>query len=104
MILIVDDDPSVLASLSLLLKQAGFVSHVVSGPANAQSWLASHPCQLVLQDMNFTRQTTGEEGLSLLTAIRAAHPQLPVVLITAWGSIDLAVRGMKAGASDFITK
>ncbi len=104
MILIVDDDPSVLASLSLLLKQAGFASHVASGPADAQAWLASHPCQLVLQDMNFTRQTTGEEGLSLLTAIRAAHPQLPVVLITAWGSIDLAVRGMKAGASDFITK
>ena len=104
MILIVDDDPSVLASLSLLLKQAGFASHAVSDPADAQAWLASHLCQLVLQDMNFTRQTTGEEGLSLLTAIRAAHPQLPVVLITAWGSIDLAVRGMKAGASDFITK
>ncbi len=104
MILIVDDDPSVLASLSLLLKQAGFASHTSSGPADAVAWLSAHSCQLVLQDMNFTRQTTGEEGLALLASIRASHPRLPVVLITAWGSIDLAVRGMKAGANDFITK
>jgi two-component system NtrC family response regulator len=104
MILIVDDDPSVLASLSLLLKQAGYASHAVAGPADATHWLAVHPCELVLQDMNFTRQTTGEEGLSLLAAIRSGYPHVPVVLITAWGSIDLAVRGMKAGASDFITK
>jgi DNA-binding NtrC family response regulator len=104
MILIVDDDPSVLASLSLVLKQAGYASHAVPGPADARAWLAGHPCELVLQDMNFTRQTSGEEGLALLNAIRASHPQLPVVLITAWGSIDLAVRGMKAGANDFITK
>jgi DNA-binding NtrC family response regulator len=104
MILIVDDDPSVLASLSLLLKQAGYVSHTVPGPSDARAWLAAHPCELVLQDMNFTRQTSGEEGLALLAAIRASHPQLPVVLITAWGSIGLAVRGMKAGANDFITK
>ena len=59
MILIVDDDPSVLASLSLLLKQAGFASHTSSGPADAVAWLSAHSCQLVLQDMNFTRQTTG---------------------------------------------
>jgi two-component system NtrC family response regulator len=104
MILIVDDDPSVLASLSLVLKQAGYASHAVPGPADARAWLAGHPCELVLQDMNFTRQTSGEEGLALLNAIRASDPQLPVVLITAWGSIDLAVRGMKAGANDFITK
>ena len=54
--------------------------------------------------MNFSRRTTGEEGMELLAQVRAAHPTLPVVLITAWGSIDLAVRGMKAGASDFIVK
>jgi DNA-binding NtrC family response regulator len=104
MILIVDDDPSVLASLSLLLKQAGYPSHAVPGPTDARAWLAAHPCELVLQDMNFTRQTSGEEGLALLAAIRGSHPHLPVVLITAWGSIDLAVRGMKTGANDFITK
>ena len=59
---------------------------------------------LVLQDMNFSRGTTGEEGLELLAAIRRLRPRLPVILITAWGSIGLAVEGMKAGAADFVTK
>ena len=59
---------------------------------------------LVLQDMNFSRQTTGEEGLALLSSIRAIDAKLPVILMTAWGSIELAVEGMKRGASDFITK
>jgi len=104
MILIVDDDPSVTASLALLLKQAGYASYAVAGPADALTWLEANRCDLVLQDMNFSRRTTGEEGMELLAQVRAAHPALPVVLITAWGSIDLAVRGMKAGASDFIVK
>jgi DNA-binding NtrC family response regulator len=104
MILIVDDDPSVTASLALLLKQAGYASYAVAGPPDALTWLEANRCDLVLQDMNFSRRTTGEEGMELLAQVRAAHPALPVVLITAWGSIDLAVRGMKAGASDFIVK
>jgi DNA-binding NtrC family response regulator len=104
MILIVDDDPSVTASLALLLKQAGFRSHTTASPSEALDWLAAHACDLVIQDMNFTRRTTGEEGLDLLARIRSMRPSLPVVLITAWGSIQLAVQGMKAGASDFITK
>ncbi len=104
MILIVDDDLSVTSSLTLLLKQQGMATHVEHSPAAALAWLAGHPCALVLQDMNFSRQTSGAEGLDLLRRIRAAHPELPVVLITAWGSIALAVEGMKAGATDFITK
>ena len=104
MILIVDDDASVTASLALLLKQAGYASHSVSGPEAALAWLGQEPCQLVIQDMNFSRRTTGEEGLALLTRIRSIAPKLPVILITAWGSIGLAVEGMKAGAADFITK
>jgi two-component system NtrC family response regulator len=104
MILIVDDDPSVTASLALLLKQSGYASHAAASPAEALAWLEAHACDLVLQDMNFTRRTTGEEGLDLLAKIRALQPDLPVVLITAWGSIQLAVQGMKAGATDFITK
>jgi len=104
MILIVDDDPSVTASLALLLKQAGYATHSVASPADALAWLDTHPCELVVQDMNFTRRTTGEEGLDLLGRIRALRPGVPVVLITAWGSIQLAVQGMKAGATDFITK
>ena len=104
MILIVDDDPSVTASLGLLLKQGGYASHASAGPSEALAWLSSHEPELVLQDMNFSRQTSGEEGLALLAKVREAHPGVPVVLITAWGSVDLAVRGMKAGASDFIVK
>ncbi len=104
MILIVDDDPSVTASLALLLKQAGYRSHAVGTPADATAWLDAHAADLILQDMNFSRQTTGQEGLDLLAQIRQSRPAIPVVLITAWGSIDLAVRGMRAGASDFIVK
>jgi len=104
MILIVDDDPSVTASLALLVKQSGYVSQSAASPAEALDWLRAHECDLVLQDMNFSRQTTGQEGLALLGAIKALRPALPVVLITAWGSIQLAVEGMKAGAADFITK
>jgi DNA-binding NtrC family response regulator len=59
---------------------------------------------LVLQDMNFSRQTSGAEGIDLLRRTKGLRPELPVVLITAWGSIDLAVQGMKAGAADFVTK
>jgi DNA-binding NtrC family response regulator len=104
MVLIVDDDPSVTASLALLLKQAGYASHAASTPSEALEWLSGHACDLVIQDMNFSRRTTGEEGLELLARIRVLRPSLPVVLITAWGSIQLAVQGMKAGATDFITK
>ena len=66
MILIVDDDPSVTASLALLLKQAGYESHSVGGPDAALAWLGREPCELVIQDMNFSRRTTGEEGLDLV--------------------------------------
>jgi two-component system, NtrC family, response regulator len=104
MILIVDDDPSVIASLSLLLKQSGRTAYGVSSPAEAVAWLDEHACELVVQDMNFSRRTTGEEGLGLLRTLRQRHPRLPVILMTAWGSIGLAVEGMKAGASDFVTK
>jgi two-component system NtrC family response regulator len=104
MILIVDDDPSVTASLALLLKQAGYASRVEPTPAAALGFLERERCDLVLQDMNFSRRTSGEEGLELLAHVKALRPDLPVVLITAWGSIALAVAGMKAGASDFVTK
>ncbi len=103
-ILIVDDDPSVTTSLGLLLKQAGYRSHSVSSPAEALAQIEKDEFQLVLQDMNFSRTTSGEEGIELLRQIKARKPDLPVVLITAWGSINLAVQGIRAGASDFITK
>jgi two-component system NtrC family response regulator len=104
MILIVDDDPSVTASLALLLKQNGLATQSVSSPEKALAALSRETFSLVLQDMNFSRATDGDEGIGLLDRIRERHPRLPVILITAWGSIPLAVAGMRAGAADFITK
>src|SRR3954452_7375099 len=104
MILIIDDDPSVVASLSLLLKRHGHPTRAARSQEEALALLREAEFDLVLQDMNFSRATTGGEGLELLAEIRRLRPRLPVVLITAWGSITLAVEGMKAGASDFITK
>jgi two-component system NtrC family response regulator len=94
-VLLVDDDPSVVTSLELLLERAGY-SIVSAGSAEEalERVEATADLALVLQDMNFSRQTTGREGLDLLAEIRARRPELPVVLITAWGSIDLAVEGL----------
>jgi two-component system, NtrC family, response regulator len=103
-VLIVDDDPSVIASLGLLLKQHGYAARTAGSPAEALAALEVRPADLVLQDMNFSRSTSGEEGLELLGRLRALYPGMPVILITAWGSIGLAVQGMKAGAADFVTK
>ncbi|MDJ0836758.1 MAG: sigma-54 dependent transcriptional regulator [Acidobacteriota bacterium] len=104
MILIVDDDDSVCTSLALLLKQAGYRTRSAHDPGAALDRLSRGHFQLVLQDMNFSRNTSGEEGLALLARIKREHPQLPVILMTAWGSISLAVKGIQAGASEFITK
>ena len=103
-ILIVDDDSAVQVSLALLLKQSGYDAVCADDPQQALAVLAQQPVDLVLQDMNFSLQTSGEEGLQLLASIRAAQPALPVLLMTAWGSIALAVRGMQAGAANFFTK
>ncbi len=104
MILIIDDDPSVTASLGLLFKQAGYRSESVASPAEAIERIERDSFHLVIQDMNFSRKTSGEEGLELLRQIKSRRPHMPVILITAWGSIELAVAGVRAGASDFVTK
>jgi DNA-binding NtrC family response regulator len=104
MILIVDDDPSVTTSLSLLLRQAGYRTQSATTPAETLDLIARQQFRLVIQDMNFSRQTTGEEGIDLLRQIKALRPALPVILLTAWGSIQLAVAGVRAGAADFVTK
>ncbi len=103
-ILIVDDDTAVQVSLALLLKQSGFDTVCSDGPQQALDALAAAPFDLVLQDMNFSLHTSGEEGMALLAQIKERYPALPVLLMTAWGSITLAVRGVKAGAADFFTK
>jgi DNA-binding NtrC family response regulator len=103
-VLIVDDDTSVTTSLGLLLKRHGYLPVPAASQEEALEVVRGRELDLVLQDMNFSRGTTGEEGMELLAAIRRTRPGLPVILITAWGSIQLAVDGIKAGASDFITK
>jgi two-component system NtrC family response regulator len=104
MILIVDDDAAVRSSLSFLLKRAGFEVEAVPSPEEALSIVRATAPQLILMDMNFTLTTTGEEGIHLLKQVKIFRPEVPVILITAWGSISLAVQGMQAGAFDFITK
>ncbi len=103
-ILIVDDDPAVCKSLSLLVGQAGYSADVTFNPAETLKAISGRIPDLIIMDMNFSRETSGEEGLELLNQIRSSYQQIPVILITAWGSIDLAVRGMQAGAVDFINK
>ena len=104
MILVVDDDPTIRASLGMLLRRGGYEPVVADGPAAAMEIVRSREPELVLLDMNFSRFTTGEEGLTLLRQIKIFAPKVPVILMTAWGSIELAVEGMRAGAFDVITK
>ena len=104
MILIVDDDKVIRLSLSMLLKRAGYETLTASDAAEALEAVRRHPFRLIVMDMNYSRNTSGEEGLELLRKVKIFQPEVPVILITAWGSIPLAVEGMKAGAFDFITK
>ena len=104
MILIIDDDSAVRSSLSFMLKRAGYEAQVVPGPREAIEVVRTVAPDLILMDMNFTLSTTGEEGLTLLKQVKVFRPDTPVILMTAWGSIQLAVQGMQAGAVDFIPK
>jgi DNA-binding NtrC family response regulator len=104
LVLIVDDDPAVIASLALLLKRAGYRAESAATAEDGLARVRGGGHALVLLDMNFSRATSGAEGLELLRGLKAARPELPVVLMTAWGSISLAVEGMKGGAADFVTK
>ncbi|MBZ0112258.1 MAG: sigma-54 dependent transcriptional regulator [Thermoanaerobaculia bacterium] len=103
-VLVADDDATVVASLRVLLSQAGYEVSVAEDAESALARASVERIDLVLQDMNFSRQTSGEEGLALLEELRRQDPELPVILMTAWGSIDLAVAGMKLGAVDFVSK
>jgi DNA-binding NtrC family response regulator len=104
-ILIVDDQPAVLAALEVLFDVHGFQTLVARTPDEALSLVRSEELGVVLQDMNFHRDaTSGEEGEALLHAIRKLDPELPVVLMTAFQSLEAAVRLVRAGASDYIAK
>ncbi|MBD5340163.1 MAG: sigma-54-dependent Fis family transcriptional regulator [Bacteroides sp.] len=104
MILIVDDDRAIRQSLSMMLKRKGYETLTAGTPDEAVEIMRGTPLQLIIMDMNYTLSTTGEEGIGLLRRAKILCPDVPVILITAWGSIELAVEGMRYGAFDFVTK
>ena len=104
MILVIDDDSAIRTSLSFMLKRAKYDVQAVSSPKEAIAIVRSVAPELILMDMNFSLTTTGDEGITLLKQVKIFQPKKPVILMTAWGSIQLAVKGMQAGAFDFITK
>ena len=104
MILVIDDDSAIRTSLSFMLKRAKYDVQAVASPKEAIAVVRSVAPELILMDMNFSLTTTGDEGITLLKQVKIFQPDTPVILMTAWGSIQLAVKGMQAGAFDFITK
>jgi DNA-binding NtrC family response regulator len=104
MILIIDDDIAVRTSLSLLLESAGYQVGGAAAPGEAIKIIGRQDVDLIILDLNYSADTSGKEGMELLTKIRQQYAAIPVILITGWGSIELAVQGMKAGANDFINK
>jgi sigma-B regulation protein RsbU (phosphoserine phosphatase) len=103
--LIADDQPDVLMALRLLLKGAGYQTEAVASPAAVIEAIKQRNFDLVLMDLNYARDTTsGREGLDLLSRIKAVDNTLPVVVMTAWGSVDLAVEAMRQGVRDFVQK
>jgi DNA-binding NtrC family response regulator len=104
-VLVADDQPDVLEALRLLLKREGYKIDSAGSPAAVLEALDSQEYDAVLMDLNYTRDTTsGQEGLDLLAQLRAHDGTLPVVVMTAWGSVELAVEAMRRGARDFVQK
>jgi DNA-binding NtrC family response regulator len=104
-VLIADDQADVVEALRLLLKAEGFHLETASSPAGVLAALDAREFDVAIVDLNYARDTTsGEEGLNLLTRIQNNDPTLPVVVMTAWGTVDVAVEAMRRGARDFIQK
>ena len=104
MVLIIDDDPAVRLSISLLVTRIGLEPIEASAERDALERVRDTRVRLVILDMNLTLSSTGEQGIEMLRKIKILRPELPVILLTGWGTIPLAVEGMKYGAADFITK
>jgi DNA-binding NtrC family response regulator len=104
-ILVADDQPAVLDALKMLLRSEGFQVDTVRSPQVALESLGLREYDTLLLDLNYSRDTTsGREGIELLQSIRAIDSQLPVIVMSAWGTIDLAVEAVRRGARDFIQK
>jgi sigma-B regulation protein RsbU (phosphoserine phosphatase) len=103
--LIADDQPDVVEALRLLLKQEGYQIETANSPAAVLNSLSTGEFDLLMMDLNYARDTTsGQEGLDLLRSVRKLDSGLPVVVMTAWGSVPLAVEAMRGGAQDFVEK
>jgi phosphoserine phosphatase RsbU/P len=103
--LIADDQPDVLEALRLLLKSEGYQTEAVTNPSDVIEALKTNDYDLLLMDLNYARDTTsGQEGLDLLTRVQAVDSTLPIVVMTAWGSVELAVEAMRRGVRDFVLK
>nr|MDQ3421536.1 response regulator [Acidobacteriota bacterium] len=104
-ILIADDQPDLLDALRLLLKAEGLQMEAVTSPDAALAALKANAYDLLLMDLNYTSDTTsGTEGIDLLARVQAIDSSLPVVVMTGWGSVDLAVEAMRRGVRDFVQK
>jgi len=104
-ILVADDQPDVLEALRLLLKAEGYQIETAKSPGAVLKAVEARDFSLAIIDLNYARDTTsGQEGLDLLAKLQTADPSLPVVVMTAWASVEVAVEAMRRGAKDFITK
>jgi DNA-binding NtrC family response regulator len=104
-VLIADDQPDVLEALRFLLKAEGYATESAGSPQAVLQAIEAREYDLAIVDLNYTRDTTsGQEGLDLLGRLQSLDPTVPVVVMTAWGSVELAVEAMRRGARDFITK
>jgi phosphoserine phosphatase RsbU/P len=103
--LIADDEPDILAALRLLLKNHGYEAETVTSPAAVLEAIERAQFDVVLMDLNYARDTTsGREGIDLISRIQALDPSLPIVVMTAWATVDLAVEAMRRGVRDFVPK
>ncbi|HVV97009.1 MAG TPA: response regulator, partial [Rhodanobacteraceae bacterium] len=104
-VLVIDDNHAVGTALELVFGLSEIKTLIAHSPAEGLRVLADEDVDLVVQDMNFTADTTsGEEGVKLFRDIRAQHPDLPIVLLTAWTHLETAVELVKAGAADYLAK
>ncbi|MCW8879171.1 MAG: sigma 54-interacting transcriptional regulator, partial [Kangiellaceae bacterium] len=104
-ILIIDDNPSIAIALDVLFSIYDIKTLHADSPEQGMLFLQNHNVDLVIQDMNFTEDTTsGLEGKTLFEKIHASYPDLPVILLTAWGNLEMAVDLVKQGAADYLTK
>lgn len=104
MILVIDDDRSIRMSIGLMLNQAGLESVLASTEDEAMEQVRRPDLELVILDMNLSLTTTGRQGIDMLRGIRILAPDVPVIMLTAWPTVPLAVESMKIGAVDFVSK